>query len=153
MSLDAVGAMKAVLSHAKALRSYEVVRTGEFKSPPPPGLTFALWVESGPDAAVGASGLDSTSVTLTLTARSYMPMLHKPEEDIDLRMLGGVDGFLGRINADLTLGGRVRNVDVLGEIGDSLTVQWGYIEIDHKLYRIADIAITLIFNDAWEQGI
>lgn len=150
MSVDVTTALRRLLDHAKVLGVFEVARLTEFKSAPPNALCFALWCQRLGSSPVG-SGLGSTNALLRTTARIYFPMTHRPEDEIDLRVFGAADGYLGRINGDFTLGGAVRDVDLLGEVGDVPTWEGGYANIDNKLFRIADLNMNVIFNDSWTQ--
>lgn len=150
MTVDVEGTLTRLVDHAKKLGVFEVARTSEFKSAPPNGLCFALWVQrlgTSPDG----SGLASTNALLRLTARIYFPMTHKPEAEIEGRVFSAASGYLGRINGDFTLGGTVRNIDLLGEVGDAPAFEGGYLAIDNKISRIADLNMQVIFNDSWEQ--
>jgi hypothetical protein len=151
MSVDPGPILHAELDHAHALGVFDVARLSEFKSPPPPALCFALWVQQLGPAPEG-SGLASTTGILHTTARLYMPMWHKPESDIEIKMASAASGYLGRLNGALTLGGLVRNVDMLAEMGQAMAWQFGYVTIDNKLYRIADLQIYAVLNDAWDQA-
>jgi hypothetical protein len=152
MTVDVADALNRLRDHARALKtdSFEVARIGEFKTAPPPGLCFAVWVQTLGAAPVG-SGLAATTALLRCTARIYLPMFYKPEDAIESKVFGAASGYLGRLNGDLTLGSTVRNLDVLAEMTDQPVWQGGYANIDNKMYRIADLPIGVIFNDAWEQ--
>jgi hypothetical protein len=152
MAVNAAGALGRLRDHAKAIKTvtFEVARIGEFKQAPPNGLCFAVWVQRLGSAPEG-SGLASTTALMRCTARLYMPLTHKPEEDVELKPAAAADGYLARLNGDLTLGGTVRNVDVLSEMAEPLEWDFGHANIDNKLFRIADLPIGVIFNDAWEQ--
>lgn len=148
--MDTTGALRRLRDHAKNLGSFEVARLGEFKSAPPNALCFAVWAQRLGSAPMG-SGLAATTALMRCTARIYFPLTHRPEDEIETKVLGAADGYLGRLNGDLTLGNTVRNIDVLAEMGDQPTWEFGHVNIDNKLYRIADLPIGVIFNDAWEQ--
>ena len=150
MSVDVTGTLRRLLDHAKVLGVFEVARLTEFKSAPPNGLCFALWVQRLGVSPVG-SGLASSNALLRCTARIYFPMLHRPESDIEPKVFGAAGAYLERINGDYTLGGTVRDVDLLGEAGDVPTWEGGYANIDNKLSRIADLNMNVIYNNSWEQ--
>lgn len=150
MSVDVTGALRKLLDHAKILGVFEVARLTEFKSAPPNALCFALWVQRLGSSPVG-SGLSSTNALLRATARIYFPMTHRPEDEIETRVFSAAAGYLGRINADFTLDGTVRDVDLLGEVGDVPTWEGGHVNIDGKIFRVADLNMNVIMNDSWEQ--
>lgn len=152
MVANADGALNRLRDHARALKTatFEVARVGEFKSAPPPGLCFAVWAQKL-GAAPAGSGLAATTALMRCTARIYLPLSYRPEEDIETKVVGAADGYLDRLNGDLSLGGSARNIDVLGEMSGPLEWDLGHANIDNKLFRIADLPIGVIFNDAWEQ--
>lgn len=150
MSVDVEGTLTRLVDHAKKLGVFEVARATEFKSAPPNALCFALWVQDLGSSPVG-SGLAATDALLRCSARIYFPMTHKPESEIEGKVFGAAGGYLGRLNGDFTLGGTVRNIDLLNEVGDPLRWIGGYLAIDNKISRIADLNVNVIFNDSWEQ--
>lgn len=144
-------ALVRLRDHAKALGCFEVARIGEFKQAPPNRLCFAVWGQRIGAAPVG-SGLATTNALLRTTARIYMPLSHRPEDEIETKVFDAADAYLGRINGDYTLGGLCRNVDILGEAGEQPVWEGGHGNIDNALFRIADLNMNIIFNDAWTQA-
>ena len=151
MSVGAGTVLGRLLDHAKVLGVFTVARLTEFKSAPPQGLCFALWAQRLGTSPVG-SGLASTNALMRCTARIYLPMLYKPESDIEVKVTDAADAYLGRLNGAFTLGGAARNIDILGEAGEPLMWDYGYANIDNSLYRIADLPMNIIFNDSWSQS-
>lgn len=150
MTVDVSGTLRRLLDHAKILGVFEVARLSEFKTAPPNALCFALWVQRLGSSPVG-SGLASTAALMQTMARIYFPMTHRPEEEIETKVFSAASGYLGRINGDFDLDDTVRDVDILGEVGDIPAWEGGYANIDNKLFRIADLNLNIIFNDIWEQ--
>lgn len=151
MALDVSGIFDAVQSHALASGLFTRVNTHEPKNAPGSGVTCALWVDAIAPVA-GASGLASTSGRVTMKVRIYTSMLAEPQDQIDPEILRVVDTLLGLYSGDFELGGRVRNVDLLGHSGIPLMAQAGYINQDGRLMRVMDITLPLIVNDIWAQS-
>lgn len=151
MALGASGILAAVESHALASGRFDRVNRHEPKSAPGNGLSAAIWVQSLRPVAT-ASGLASTSARLELSERVYVGMLAEPQDDIDTRILEAIDTLMAAYSGDFDLGGLVRNVDLLGEHGDPLSADAGYLEQDKKLYRVMVITLPLIINDLWGQA-
>lgn len=134
------------------------MKTGQFrsvnfhepKSAPSGGLTCALWVQSI-EPIGAASGLTSTSGYVVLYARLYGNMLQKPEDEIDPRMLTAVTALIGAYSADFTLGGTVRNIDLLGAYGEKLGAQAGYVTVGSGMYRVMTVTVPCVVNDMWAQ--
>lgn len=151
MSAGAGAVLTAMLNLAKGLGVFEVARLTEFKSAPPQGLCFALWVQQLGAAPTG-SGLDSTTAVLQATARIYIQMFTKPEELVEVRITDAADAYMGALSGSFTLGGLARNVDLLGEMGEPMIWTYGYVTIGSTMYRIADLPINVVINDVWTQA-
>ncbi len=149
MSLGTKAILDAVISHAKATGKAERVLTHEPKSAPGNGITIATWVQS---LRPVTSGLAATSVRLEFSVRVYVNMLADPQDAIDTRLLDAVDALMAAYSGDFQLGGLVRNVDLLGEHGDPLSANAGYLEQDGKLYRVVVITLPLFISDLWGQS-
>ncbi len=143
------GILDAVASHALASGLFEAVNGHEPKSAPDNGLTAAVWVQS--IAPIRSSGLAATSGRLELVVRLYTGMLSEPQDAIDPGLLAAVSTLLAAYSGDFELGGQVRAVDLLGQAGEPLSAQAGYINQDHRLYRIMDIRLPILVNDLWQQ--
>ncbi len=153
MSFDdaAVNAlMSACESIALKTGKFRTVNTHEPKAAPGSGLRCAIWVQSIEPIAA-ASGLASTSGYLVLFARIYGNMLQKPEDEIDPRMTSAAAALVGGFSGDFTLGGTVRNIDLLGEYGQRLAAQAGYVTIGGSMYRQMTVTVPAIVNDMWDQ--
>lgn len=140
----------AVASIAAATGSFRSVNTHEPKSAPGSGLRLAVWADS--IQPIGqASGLAATSGVVTFLARAYGNMLQKPEDDIDPRLMAAGSVLIGAYSADFTLGGLVRNIDLLGMYGRKLGGQAGYVTIGGAMYRIFTVTVPCVMNDLWTQ--
>lgn len=152
MSLDITGILNAVVSHAAASGYLERVNAHEPKSAPGNGLSAAVWIDRiAPLPA--ASGLAQTSALLTVNVRIYSNMLAEPQDGIDVNVVAAVDALMTAYSGDFDLGGTVRNVDLLGQFGEGLTAQAGYLNQDNKLFRVMTINLPLVISDAWTQSV
>lgn len=142
--------LNALVSHAMTTGWFDQVNQHEPKNAPGNGITAGIWVNGY--RPVPASGLTSTTGMLTFTFRLYQSFLSEPEDQIDIQMVLACDDLIGLYHGDFTLGGLVRNVDVLGEFGNGLSFDSGYLAIGNKNYRIIDIHIPLVVNDLWVQA-
>lgn len=150
MALDILGLTDAVVSHAMASGRFETVNGHEPKSAPTVGgLTAAAW--SDRVTPVRSSGLDSLSVLLTFNVRIYGSADQQPLDAIDPNMLAAVDDLCRAYSGDFTLGGLVRQVDLLGIHGQPLDVRAGYLQQDGALYRVMTIALPVVVNDLWDE--
>ncbi|WP_367138851.1 MULTISPECIES: hypothetical protein [Streptomyces] len=150
MALNASSILDAIVSHAMSLGYFETVNGHEPQSPPTSGLTAAVWVEQiGP--AVGASGLSATSTRLAFCVRLYTSLLQQPADAIDPQLMAALDALLAAYSGDFTLGGTVRQVDLLGAFGDPLSARAGYLIESGAEYRVMTVTLPVIVNDLWDE--
>jgi hypothetical protein len=142
--------LDSVTSIAMQTGQFRSVNTHEPKSAPGTGLRLAIWAQTIEPIAA-ASGLASTSGYVVLNARAYGGMLAKPEDEIDPRLMTAATVLIGAYSADFTLGGTVRNIDLLGEYGQHLGAQAGYVTIGGTMYRIMTVTVPCVVNDMWTQ--
>lgn len=141
----------AVVSDAQASGYFDMVNTHEPKAKPGYGLTAAVWVQS--IEAVGAiSGLAISCARIEFKLRIYTNMLMEPQDMIDPMMLKAVSNLMRRYHDDFDFEGAIRNVDLLGQTGDALKAEFGYIEIQDVLYRACTLTIPCLVNDVWPQS-
>ena len=151
MTIEIRALTDALASHALTTGLFARVNQYEPKSAPNDGLSGAVWVQTlRPDPQ--RSGLAVTSAWLTFTLRIYVPMLQEPMDEIDPQLIDAVDQLLALYSNDFTLDGMIREVDLLGQSGNGLSVQSGYLDVDRRKFRIVDITIPLGLNDVWDQA-
>lgn len=139
----------ALASHAARLGIFENVTKHEPKSAPGQGLTAAIWVQHiGP---VRSSGLRSTSALVIANVRVGTNMIAEPQDEIDPEVMDAVDKLFEQYTGNFTLDGLIRKVDVLGESGQTLQANAGYLTIGTSMYRVMVVQVPMIINDAWEQ--
>ncbi len=140
----------AVVSDAQRSGFFDKVNTHEPKKAPGTGLTAAIWLEAIDPIGL-ISGLASTSARLVFKLRVYQSMLMEPQDMIDPRMAKAIANLMRRYHDDYDFEGAIRNVDLLGAYGVALSAVTGYLDIDGKMFRIADLTIPCLVNDVWPQ--
>ncbi|HTY35423.1 hypothetical protein [Mycobacterium sp.] len=151
MSLDLTGILDGLVSHASATGYFQRVNTHEPKSAPGWGLTCAIWAqEIAPLPA--ASGLAATSTLVTFSLRIYTDMLQEPLDQIDPKVLAATDVLMEAYSGNFTLGGTVRDIDLLGQFGRGLNAEAGYINLNQKQLRCMTINVPLVVNDQFPQA-
>ncbi len=149
--LNTKAALDALVSTMMRLGTFDKVNTFEPKSAPGKGLTCSIRLWSiGP--ARGKSGLAATTARVEWVARIQDNMLREPVDDIDANMAMATDAIMQALSGGFTLGDTVRDVDLLGHSGEPLRAQAGYMEQDKVMFRIVDIFVPYLVNDAWSQG-
>jgi hypothetical protein len=86
-------------------------------------------------------------------------LLHEPENAPDNGLIaacwlneGANDALVANYSSGFTLAGLVEEVDLLGSYGAPLSWKLQYATHNHKLYRIATIALPLVVADVYPQG-
>jgi hypothetical protein len=149
MALDLTTPRNWLTSNAQALGLFGQVLGREPVSAPGSGLTYAVWL--GDIGPTQSSGLNSTSARVTYIGRLYLPADTEPMDDVDIIIGGAAASVIGAYSSDFTLGGSVRNVDLLGEGEEALRARLGYVQLGSTTYRVATLSIPTIVNDVWTQ--
>lgn len=149
MTLDVTTPRHALTSHAQKLGLFGQVLPHEPMSSPGSGLTYAVWV-ADIEALPGGSGLASATVRVVFNGRLYLPADTEPMDGVDVQLTDAAGAVMGAYCGDVTLGGTVRNIDLLGEFGDRLRARYGYLDIGSTTYRIATLTIPTVINDVWQ---
>ena len=148
--MNTTALIQATLTHALKLGRFERVNGHEPKAAPGTRLTCAIWVQRI-SPAIG-HGLAATTARVELSVRIYSSMLAEPQDQIEPDMAAAVDDLMAAYAGDVTLGGTIRNVDLLGQAGPPMEAVAGYLTVDTTLFRIVTITLPLIVNDAWTQA-
>lgn len=151
MTLDATALQRALTSHAKGLGIFERVHGFDPKNAPGSGLTCALLART--ISARPTTGLNRSAALVVWMMRVMWPLPKSDAtlEDVDPRVVGAVDKIVNSLMGAFTLGGLVRAVDIRGMAGTPLGVDFGYVEVDGKMFRIGDVTVPLIVNDVWAE--
>ena len=151
MALDLLTYRGTHMSQAQSLGLFEQVLGHEPVSAPGSGLIYATWVTRIAPVPAG-SGVSAGTARLELSGRVFMPADSEPQDDVDIAVTGAVDALMSALFEDFTLGGTVRNVDLLGAHGTPLSAQFGFTRFDSTTYRVATLTVPLIINDAWTEA-
>lgn len=147
--IDAKAIIAALTSHAQSLGVFDAVNGAEPKAAPGYGLTAAVWVETiRPTRA--RSGLDATTVILSLFVRLYSNLIQTPEDAVDPNMVAALDLLMGAYTGNFTLG-IDGDIDLLGAYGSQLEARAGYIKQADRTYRVYTITVPIVLNDVWDQ--
>ena len=150
--LDVATILTALRDHAVGTGLFTAVHNHEPRAITTGLLVAGIWWTSSMPAR-GYSGLDATTMRVLFTCRVYTNANDEPRDEIDVRLLGGVDALMRAYTGDFTLGGLIREVDVLGRSGVPLAATSGYTPEQQNTAekRIATITLPLIVNDLYEQ--
>jgi hypothetical protein len=142
-----------VVSYALASGRFDHVNQHEPKNSPGNGISCSVWIHTILPYRPG-SGMGATTGVVVLNSRLYTNFRQQPYDMIDPNITAATCDLIGAITADFNFGGDagVRNVDLLGMTGTSLSAQAGYVEIDRQMFRVMTIVIPVVVNDMFMQG-
>ncbi len=142
------GVFLKLRDHAAGLGVFEHVEGHALQNPPSSGKAVAFELGSLRPYAAG-SGLNVTSVELTITASVYRLLQTQPADDIEPSIAGAVAALMVALSADFDLGEQVRNIDLM-----SLAADAGYVKLGggETVFRTAVLTIPIVINDVFEQA-
>lgn len=146
-NLDTMAIWSGLLSHLKGLGVFNAVLGHEVVEAPV-GLVAAL---TGDTIGGASSGLNVTSSRINTVLRLYLSANQDPRDDIDPTMLAAAAKVIGSLSGDFTLGGLLREVDLLGIEGESVVGRFSYTRIAGELFRLLTLQLPLVCNDVWSQ--
>lgn len=136
-----------VLDGLAASGQFETVIGHEPKAAPPrTGVAAAIW---NTNMRTASSGLNALSMLVEFQVRCYSSMLQEPQDDIDPRVMAGADALVQYLADTFTLNGRTRYIDFFGSDSEGLRVNSGYLTQDQTPFRVVDVFIPLVINDAY----
>lgn len=149
--VDVLDLFARMESHALSLGIFDRVNRHEATGAPGKGYTASIWVDQL--SPIRSSGLNSTSTRVTFFVRTYTPIFQEPLDMIEPDMLQNANLLMAAYSGDFTLGGTIREVDLLGETGAGLEMRAGYVTIDSTLHRVYTVTVPVIVNDLFSQEV
>lgn len=149
MSIQPEEILDAVVSHAQRLRVCERVLTKEPTNAPGSGCTASI-VGRKLEPVGMASGMASSTARFEVWTRLYVDASNSKADAV---ITGVAWKLFAAWQADLDLElDYVWSIDIMGRYGEKLIGQFGYVELGGTFYRVMDIVLPIIINDAWPQG-
>ena len=148
--MNTLGFFQAIETHLLKLGHFDQVNRHEPKNAP--GNKMVAAIIAGPQGPAIGSGLALTTARVEFTIRIYVNMMAQPLDGTDPDLIAATDLVINAYSGDFTLGGTIKAVDLLGMAGAPLGATPGYINQDNVLYRVMDITLPLLVNDAWAQA-
>lgn len=146
------GVLATVLDVVAKTGKFEAVIGYEPLSAPTERLTAAVFIADEWAPIAESSGLAAADARLVVMVRIMRRALTEPIGDVDLDALEAADAVMDALCADFTLGDSVRQIDVLGNSGQQLSVQPGWATIDKTIFRLMDITVPVEINNVWTYG-
>lgn len=152
MAIDTQSYMDALTSHALSTGYFDSVNAVDIGSTPPnTGMVAVLWPRRIRALPAG-SGLNVTSVSIVFSVRLIRAMDTDPTGQIDPQMISACDALMNAYSGDFTLGGLVNYIDLLGENGEALAADSGFLKMnENQTFRIVDITVPCVIHNVWTQ--
>lgn len=149
MAFDFQALIDAVASDALVTGVFDAVNTHEPKVPPGNGMTCSIWAAN--IHPVTSSGLNVVSMLVELTARIQTPTIQQDPNQIDPLIMQAVGTLMIEFGGGFTLGGIVREVDLIGQHSSGLSAKPGYVTQNGTVYRVMDVSVPIIVNDLYTE--
>lgn len=147
--IDSRGLFDALTTFAATSGQFDSVTGHEpNSSPSQTGVSCSVWFSALTNALSGLSGL---SIRVEFQVRIYASVLKSDGDSIDPRVMDAADAFMTSLVGSFTLAGKARYVDLLGSEGEGLRAIAGYIEQNDAKFRVIDIMVPIIINDAYTE--
>jgi hypothetical protein len=151
MALDLGTITDALKTHAAASGIYEAVTGHGVVEPHAGGLAWWCMVDDIFPYAAG-SGLNTvTACVVYKIITTLNDSTTDPQELVDPLVANGADALLRLYMSNFTLGGLVRNVDIMGAAGVRVSAKAGWMTLDNARYRAMIITLPLIVNNLWDE--
>lgn len=121
-------------------------------APDVPGVVCCIWPAEPMAPIAESSGLAGADARMPVMIRMLRNALAEPQDQRETDLIDAYDALMEAMLGDFTLHGQVRAIDVLGESGEALAGQWGYLQLDKTIFRIVDVTVPLMINNAWTYG-
>ena len=137
---------ESIRSYAQELGIFEAVATHDPWNAP--GNRLFCSITLGPVRPLPAdSGMIAVTGQVTLLIRVWSSALQKPLDNIDPELLGTLSALIGQLAGGFTLGGTVRDVDLMG-----LSAVPAYVDFEGKPLRVIEITCPVVINDMWAEA-
>lgn len=134
-----------VQSAAQQLALFQAVDTHEPENAP--GTRLYCSIVLGPmRASAAASGLAAVSGEITLIVRVWSWAMQRPLDDVDPEVLAAMAALISSLAGEFTLGGTVRNIDLL-----SLVASPAWVEFENKQFRVMELPVPIVINDMFTE--
>lgn len=145
MAYDITTTAQNLQAHLIGSALFSSVEIGTPNSPEPQGPTARIYFGS---ARVVETTLTNTIEVHVLQVRLYLGAYMYGEQERSLQASILASQAADYIVGDFTLGGTVRNVDIGGQYGDGLAVEFTDEETQTTPYHVATLTVPLIVDGA-----
>lgn len=112
-----------------------------------PGNRLFCSINLGTVRPVMSSGLAAVSLQVVLVVRVWSSALQKPLDGIDPEILSAACSLMGAFSGGFTLGGTVRDVELL-----AMSAQPAYVDFEGKPFRVIEVTVPIVVNDTFTEA-
>lgn len=131
----------------------DVIQHEPLSAPDAPGVIACIFPTDPVQALAESSGLAAADARMPVMIRLLRNALAEPQDERETDLIDAYDRLMTALLGALTLNGAVRAIDALGESGEALAGEWGYVTIDRTTFRLIDLTVPLMINNTWEYGL
>jgi hypothetical protein len=154
MAFNIKATLDAISSHIARTGYVNDVRIGEPVSPPDAidKMHAAIYMAS---AGVVSLTLSTTIEVHSVVVRLYRRAAFGQGDDagqVEAEMALAVSQVTSNLVGEFDLGATMRNIDIAGQYGQSLSATWGYVTIGNTVFRTVDLAVPLVVDESATQA-
>jgi hypothetical protein len=154
MAFNIKATLDAISSHIARTGYVNDVRIGEPVSPPDAidKMHAAIYMAS--------AGVVSLTLSTTIEVHSVMVRLYRRAAfgqgddagQVEAEMALAVSQVTSNLVGEFDLGATMRNIDIAGQYGQSLSATWGYVTIGNTVFRTVDLTVPLVVDGSATQA-
>jgi hypothetical protein len=154
MAFNIKATLDAISSHIARTGYVNDVRIGEPVAPPDAvdKMHAAIYMTS---AGVVSLTLSTTIEVHSVVVRLYRRAAFGQGDDagqVETEMALAVSQVTSNLVGEFDLGATMRNIDIAGQYGQSLSATWGYITIGNTVFRTVDLTVPLVVDESATQA-
>ena len=154
MAFNIKATLDAISSHIARTGYVNDVRIGEPVSPPDAvdKMHAAIYMAS---AGVVSLTLSTTIEVHSVVVRLYRRAAFGQGDDagqVEAEMALAVSQVTSNLVGEFDLGSTMRNIDIAGQYGQSLSATWGYVTIGNTVFRTVDLTVPLVVDESATQA-
>ena len=154
MAFNIKATLDAISSHIARTGYVNDVRIGEPVSPPDAieKMHAAIYMAG---AGVVSLTLSTTIEVHSVVVRLYRRAAFGQGDDagqVEAEMALAVSQVTSNLVGEFDLGSTMRNIDIAGQYGQSLSATWGYITIGNTVFRTVDLTVPLVVDESATQA-
>tara|TARA_Y100000310_G_scaffold259499_1_gene268185 strand:- start:2475 stop:2939 length:465 start_codon:yes stop_codon:yes gene_type:complete len=142
MAFDVTSTMRAIQSFLMARPEISRVNVGDPKSPySEGGIGGAVFMDSNSVVMLMADGQPVEMHNIAVRFYSIDAFAGETLDEWELQLARAVSVVQQALWEDADLSGTIRNIDIAGEEGQPMAVQYGYVDVGGAMHRVANLIV------------